>query len=230
MNHKYYDINEKGLDYVVGDIHGCYDQLMLELSKFNFHFDNDRLFSVGDIIDRGPDSLKCLSLLDEPWFHMVLGNHECMMISAISYQRDIRHWLDNGGQWIFDVEDEEFRQALGKKLEELPYAMTIQTKNGTVGICHAQPPTPRWKDVEHPTNYDINNMTWGRDRIKKMIDHDIEGIDQTYHGHTVRNKVIELGNTMFIDTGIVFDGATTNTGEIFNGCLTVLPLDYGLTK
>ena len=56
--------NIKGRDFVVGDIHGHYDLLKTELKTVGFDKQKDRLFSVGDIIDRGPKSEECLTLLD----------------------------------------------------------------------------------------------------------------------------------------------------------------------
>lgn len=44
--------------WVVSDIHGCYQWLIDELKRRHFNPDTDLLISVGDIIDRGPDSVK----------------------------------------------------------------------------------------------------------------------------------------------------------------------------
>lgn len=73
---KTYSPNELGHDYVVGDLHGHREALMAELARIGFNFEKDRLFSTGDLIDRGPDSFGTLSLIFEPWFHFVKGNHE----------------------------------------------------------------------------------------------------------------------------------------------------------
>lgn len=45
--------NLDGKDYIIGDIHGCYDELIIALRYINFNFDHDRLFCVGDVVDRG---------------------------------------------------------------------------------------------------------------------------------------------------------------------------------
>jgi serine/threonine protein phosphatase 1 len=67
--------NSRGRDFVIGDLHGCLDQLQLKLALVSFAPERgDRLFAVGDLVDRGPDSLGCLNLLREPWFFSVLGN------------------------------------------------------------------------------------------------------------------------------------------------------------
>lgn len=68
--------NIKGRDFVIGDLHGCYDELEKLLEFVSFDKDKDRLFSVGDLIHRGPKSSECLDLLKEKWFFSTFGNHE----------------------------------------------------------------------------------------------------------------------------------------------------------
>jgi predicted phosphodiesterase len=61
---------------VVGDIHGCDDELedMLTMVGFN---DDDRLVSVGDLITKGPKSREVLErFMREPQFSAVIGNHD----------------------------------------------------------------------------------------------------------------------------------------------------------
>ena len=85
MNQKHLILqpNSIGNDYIVGDIHGHYSNLMELLNHIQFNKLTDTLFSVGDIIDRGPNSIKIINLLDEDWFFSCLGNHEFMMIQSI---------------------------------------------------------------------------------------------------------------------------------------------------
>jgi len=63
--------NKLGRDLVVGDVHGCVDALRYLLNEIGFDGARDRLFSVGDLVDRGSDSLAALDLLDQPWFYPV---------------------------------------------------------------------------------------------------------------------------------------------------------------
>lgn len=59
------------------------------LYEVGFNQTTDRLFSVGDLIDRGLDSLKYVQLLAEPLFYAVKGNHEILMLDFFqSYLRD----------------------------------------------------------------------------------------------------------------------------------------------
>ena len=49
-------INQAGRDLVVGDVHGCFRTLARALSQLEFDPSCDRLFGVGDLVDRGPHS------------------------------------------------------------------------------------------------------------------------------------------------------------------------------
>jgi hypothetical protein len=73
--------NVEGRDFVVGDIHGCFEELEKLLVHVKFNPTVDRLFSTGDLIDRGPRSADCLSLLVKDWFYPVLGNHEDLYLN-----------------------------------------------------------------------------------------------------------------------------------------------------
>ena len=52
--------NHRGRDFVVGDIHGRFDRLQSALRHVNFDGRFDRLFALGDLIDRGPRSYEAL--------------------------------------------------------------------------------------------------------------------------------------------------------------------------
>ena len=103
--------NTRGTDYVIGDLHGCFSLLERLLGEVHFDKSRDRLFSVGDLIDRGPESLRCLQLLAEPWFYAVQGNHENMMLNFfLPYLTSGKlkrlvdgtgtGFLDYGGDWV----------------------------------------------------------------------------------------------------------------------------------
>jgi hypothetical protein len=68
-----------GRTLVVGDIHGCYDELMALLEKANFS-DNDRVVAVGDLITKGPKNREVLQLfMSDPRFSTVIGNHDLQL-------------------------------------------------------------------------------------------------------------------------------------------------------
>ena len=69
--------------WLMGDLHGCFALLMNRLRQLRFDPWADLLISVGDLIDRGPQSADCLGLLRCRWFRTVRGNHEQMALEAL---------------------------------------------------------------------------------------------------------------------------------------------------
>lgn len=70
--------------YVVGDIQGCYKGLVKLLKKADFRPHKDKLWAVGDLVARGPDSLATMEYLYDlgPHFDTVLGNHDLHLIAS----------------------------------------------------------------------------------------------------------------------------------------------------
>lgn len=103
--------NSRGRDFVVGDLHGCMEEFSDLLRRIEFDGRNDRMFSVGDLVDRGPQSLEFLRLLNEPRFFCVLGNHEDMMVEYFDDPDAWESvWRRNGGDWaIGRAGNEELR-------------------------------------------------------------------------------------------------------------------------
>jgi serine/threonine protein phosphatase 1 len=77
-----YQENTRGDDWVIGDLHGHVAKLREKMARKGFNPAVDRLFSTGDLVDRGPDSEGSAALLDEPWFYPVQGNHEASAIDC----------------------------------------------------------------------------------------------------------------------------------------------------
>ena len=163
--------NTSGRDFFVGDIHGQWDLLQDYLELVSFDKNIDRMFAVGDLIDRGPDSMKCLSLVFEPWFHSVLGNHEMMALSALIEGRGQDLWFANGGNWMYDHNALELRALMEAAAEYLPVKRTIDTVYGkTIGVVHAEP-GDHWRDEN------LQEALWSRTRVTKLVDQKVEGID-----------------------------------------------------
>lgn len=85
--------------YVMGDIHGESDRFHAMLDKIHFS-EEDILFLLGDVIDRGPDGIALLlEIMAMPNVAMLLGNHEFMMLQYLSpdaTSTEIRRWNRNG--------------------------------------------------------------------------------------------------------------------------------------
>ena len=71
--------------FVIGDVHGCLDDLLAILEEINFAVGVDKLISVGDIINRGPNSLETIRFFNQlgSSFDMVLGNHDLHFLALV---------------------------------------------------------------------------------------------------------------------------------------------------
>lgn len=221
--HRSFEVNEHGRDFVIGDIHGMFDELIETLDSVNFNFDTDRLFVTGDLVDRGPKSLEVLRLLDKPWFFSIYGNHEDMMNSAINYGVN-RDWIMNGGRWFGNLDILEQDEAIAIFNSHFsdrtgPYFFTIQGKRKKYGMSHACVPliVDDWNTIVnnemHP-DYIVDTI-WSRTQVRKGMIREIDNIDYIFHGHTPLKKKLTLGRTMYIDTGACYE----------DGFFTILELE-----
>lgn len=144
-----FDANITGRDFVVGDLHGFLDLFHAELDRQNFDPSCDRVFSVGDLIDRGPDSMGCLRLLKQPWFHAVRGNHEQMLLgyffpASLSVQASLLNtqtFLKHGGAWVTTLrasEQNELQSELLPYVRTLPHLITVGQGRTRFNVVHAE--------------------------------------------------------------------------------------------
>lgn len=208
--------NIRGADYaaiyVVGDLHGCYRLLMQELEKIRFNFEQDLLICTGDLVDRGSENLECISLLDQPWFSSVRGNHEEMCIKG---RDDV--WIQdmharNGGEWFYLLSTEK-QDELSEILSKLPLVIEIQLEDKNIGILHADIDIHDWNQFK--TNIAkgerkipgltsaYTNALWGRGRIRHHSKRygTVKNIDEIYLGHTIVKKHTQIDNCHYIDIG-----------------------------
>lgn len=146
--------NRRGRDFCIGDLHGCREMLERLLQAVEFNQVRDRLFSVGDLIHRGPNSAQCLRLAEKDWFFPVMGNHEAMQLGA--YRGAIHssgHPLSSMCE--FAGSDDPLRPGRADQpqleaiLERLPLAIEVPLRSGArVGIVHAGLPGEwSWDDI-----------------------------------------------------------------------------------
>lgn len=199
--------------WVVGDLHGCYTNLMGRLYELKFDTAQDLLISVGDLIDRGSENVECLELITMPWFRAVRGNHEQMMIDAIEagYGSKEAHWRQNGGGWFFylDYDQDRLAKSLVRKAAELPLIIELVTGDRKVVICHADYPHNEYA-FDKPVPEEM--VIWNRDRVSyghRGKASEITGADLFIFGHTPASEPLKFANQMYIDTGAVFCGNLT---------------------
>ncbi|MDR9451727.1 MAG: metallophosphoesterase [Acidimicrobiia bacterium] len=178
----------------MGDIHGCLNEFLRAAEAVNFDPAADRLFSVGDLVDRGPHSLEMLEFaLDHDWFHVVPGNHEVMCLDLVEAflettmpgdhvwrinPRELDQAAENGLGWLIGAmvgdgsENGARRAEVALRLtEDWPLAMEVQLADGAFGVLHADPCNRDWPMVEAITSLDRvphgeeMKIIWGRGDI-----------------------------------------------------------------
>lgn len=122
--------------YIISDIHGCYAQYQLLLEKIHFK-EEDKLYILGDAVDRGPEPIKVLQdMMKRHNVIFILGNHDLSMyllmkklaveITSDNYDKHLTEeilldyylWCQDGGQ----VTAEQFRKlSYYEKMDILDY-------------------------------------------------------------------------------------------------------------
>jgi serine/threonine protein phosphatase 1 len=190
--------NLQGVDYVVGDIHANFRKLYKQLKDIGFNPGYDRLFSVGDLVDRGPDHDLLLDILAMPWFHAVRGNHEDMIIRSPHEPEQKYLSKINGGDWFFELPESKQADIIGA-LNLLPLGIEVMSNKYLYGIVHA--------DVGYNVSWDEfrmgpepNECMWSRDRIRYKDEKPVYGVYRLFVGHTP-TKPLMLGNVVYLDNG-----------------------------
>lgn len=214
--------NTIGRDFVCGDLHGCFELIDELLASGAFDPGRDRLFAVGDLIHRGPQSARIIDFLEMPWFFAVAANHEISHLArhaaqAISWARlggcgatarssDDAWWLD------LDLERRDRATAL---MAALPILIEIETAAGLVGIVHAEVPDgmswPQLTTAVTDGHAEVICAAIGlpfagsrgdsRERLRTHVQTGIDGCHRVFVGHSFTPFVVRMGNVYAIDTG-----------------------------
>ncbi len=198
--------------YVVGDIHGCLDHLERLLDEVQPDLSRQRLFFVGDYIDRGPQSkgvvdyiLRLQKLYPPENIICLKGNHEAMMLNFLQGQ-EIELFLFNGGlgtiedywgtAWdkmeklVLPPEHEKFYQEL-KSIYETPGYIFVHG-----GLM---PGVPLEEQQEE-------DLLWIRGEFIASAE-DFGG--KVIFGHTPFSRPLVMPNKIGIDTGCVYGNFLT---------------------
>ena len=193
--------NTQGRDFIVGDLHGCLSQLHSLLTHVRFDPARDRLFSVGDLADRGPDSPGVLALMREPWFYPVFGNHDMMMLAFLTGKSPFaQRWpyfdlyedsfLSNGGRWLKTLRPESAQiKAWIRDLINLPLIRVVGQGSNRFHVVHAQlsgDSADDWNDarLDHPEVE--RDALWTKLRFIPGFDMMGNGIDAVLWGRGLR--------------------------------------------
>lgn len=221
--------NTTGRDLVVGDLHGHRAQLEKVLDRIEFDPSCDRVFSVGDLIDRGPDSLATLSLIQQPWFHAVLGNHELMLLNFLHGYASRLHsrkaYPNGAGEWIGEAISRHSRaiEGLAEQVAKLPLAIRV---GGDVpfNMTHGDLPPTNLRQGDSVADemicvHKADHITSSREKMSAALKTDLMAlrfaqhsvrvsptpmadIPITYAGHSPVRDVTVHNSYVYIDQGV----------------------------
>ena len=184
----------------VGDVHGCYDELVLLFEKLKVQ-KNDEVIFVGDIINKGPKSFEVLEFVYQNNYQCVLGNHEVKFFD----------WRK--GKFKAKLEQEKLFQVLDKKLTQFPdiekwlYNLPYFIEKENFIVVHAGFPP-------FPPNENLNNqplkkqhhilLTTIRNYQKKPWHEFYNGNKIVFYGHWAKQGLHLTDKTVGLDSGCVY--------------------------
>ena len=197
---------------VVGDLHGCYDELLDLLDKVSFGSE-DRLICVGDLITKGPKNREVLDrFMSDPQFSAVIGNHDLALR---------RRW--NGEKFKLKPSQKPTHKELKKDkeryvpfLNQLPFTIDL----GTHLVVHAG--LRPGLELYSQTTEDMTELrSLGEDRASRKGPpwyDEYDGEKIVLFGHWPSSEPRRGKKAIGLDTGCVYGGQLTayivETGEI----------------
>eukprot|EP00240_Pyramimonas_obovata_P006165 CAMPEP_0118948224 /NCGR_PEP_ID=MMETSP1169-20130426/47427_1 /TAXON_ID=36882 /ORGANISM="Pyramimonas obovata, Strain CCMP722" /LENGTH=317 /DNA_ID=CAMNT_0006894601 /DNA_START=373 /DNA_END=1326 /DNA_ORIENTATION=+ len=202
----------EGRVVVVGDVHGCFSELDRLLQKCDYT-ENDLLIFVGDIVNKGPASLKVIQKAREVCALSVRGNHEQAALKHYQRWQDGQEKLSEKWQWVTGLAEEDLSY-----LRALPFTIALPEHNVTVVHAGLVPGVPlpdqdpghmvemrelvrkdsgAWKAVKQK---DKNSVPWAPQW---------PGPSHLIFGHDARRGFQACPFATGLDTGCVYGGALT---------------------
>jgi protein phosphatase len=221
--------DEHGPFDLIGDVHGCRDELVLLLEKLGYVVGGSReapqvqapegrqaLF-LGDLVDRGPDSPGVLRLV----MHMVAngmalcvpGNHDVKLQRKLN-GRDVRltHGLAETMQQL-ESENDEFKRDVAKFVDDLVSHFVLD--DGKLVVAHAG----LKQELQGRTSGRVRDFALYGETTGETDDfgmpvrynwaNDYRGPAMVVYGHTPVPEPEWVNRTLCIDTGCVFGGKLT---------------------
>lgn len=217
--------------YVISDIHGEYDKFMQLLKNISFK-QEDILYVLGDILDRGPEPIKViLEMMKHSNIYGIAGNHEVMALTCLRFLMQeiteesleklddisdslekLEIWSSNGNETTIDA----FRQ-LDREVQKLVYEyisdFTIyeEISIGEQDYLLVHAGLDNFSPKRLLDDYELNELIWGRPDYERVYFSDVILVT----GHTptqlikenpVPGAVYQKNNHLAIDCGACYGG------------------------
>lgn len=209
--------------YAISDLHGCYDRYVKMLDKIKFS-NQDQLYVLGDVVDRGPDGIKILlDLCKRKNIIFLLGNHEYTAlqvfknlvvsnpeISMEKFSQMIKSWKLDGGDITLHaflhlncIEQHMILTFLGNA----EYFKEITVRGNSFLLAHTVPEKELMSDLK---SMRPEYFLWGEP------DYELKYFEDKYivTGHTptdlinlnYKSKIYTESNHIALDCGVFFYG------------------------
>lgn len=184
----------------IGDIHGCYRTFRTLVEEKIHPSKDDHIYLLGDYIDRGPSARQVIDyIIDLKWqgyrLFPLKGNHEDMLLKAITDQTFLQVWFNNGAEETlrsfgvpeYEIFDNEGLSVIPERvihfISSLPYYFDL----GDYILVHAG---LNFRDSDVFADHEA--MLWSRD-----FRYDGKKIDfkTVVHGHTPM-PYVSISNTL----------------------------------
>ena len=198
---------------VVGDVHGCCDELEELLDKTNGRSKDICVIFVGDLVNKGPKNAEVIKLAHNIRSFCVRGNHDevCMR----EWERSIKENkpLPQSFQWMKDLTKDEIAWFF-----DMPYSLSLPSRNLLVVHAGLVPQVPlQEQKVEHLITmrnvyYDVEDNCWKGASSTKEGEPWINqwaGPAHIYFGHDAVRKLQQGSYATGLDTGCVYGGSLT---------------------
>ncbi|TXK51929.1 protein phosphatase [Pontibacter qinzhouensis] len=222
---------EKGPFHIIGDVHGCFEELLLLLHNLGYAVQFNpahekyevlanpgyKIVFVGDLVDRGPNSPEVLrlvmDLVEQEVAWCVSGNHDDKLKRKLQGNSvHIRHGLELTLAQLASYRA-AFTARVGQFLSELPHHIVLD--EGKLVVAHAglaetyhgrHSKWVRQLCLFGPTNGELDHLGLP---IRLDWATDYSGTALVVYGHTPVKEPRWKNNTINIDTGCVFGGKLT---------------------
>lgn len=210
--------------FITSDLHGySLEKFKDFLDKVGF-CDEDFLYILGDVIDRGPDGVKILKwLMLQPNVELLLGNHEAMMLACDFLFDEITEdsiskltgtklntymtWVSNSGQVTLDalsgIRNEEIQYIL-EYLREAPLYETLTVNNRDFVLVHSG--LGGFRKNKKLSEYSPIDLLWTRPSLNTQYFDDVTTIfghtPTVVYGNEHLDKIVKADTWINVDIGV----------------------------
>ncbi len=204
--------------FVIGDVHGCYDELVELLEKAGVRNNpNVIVIFVGDLINKGPKNKEVLQLVRDISALSVRGNHDQKsLFQAKKLKEDENYPIQDKYAWLRDLDDADI-----ELLSQLPFTISIPSLNAIVvhaGLVPGYSLTEQdpWDMMKMRNVLEVITSN-GTKEYEAVEDHDVgqswskmwKGPEHVYYGHDARRRLNITSYATGLDSGCVYGGELT---------------------